>query len=184
MNADADAPPLPNVIGRLLAMRKPEGGVEAILAYLPSAEDDVLAGDLRTALSAMAMKDGKADPALLKALEDKLAMRRAAAAEALAFAGGAEQREAVRKLLKDDDPSVRVRAAIALTSAQDKESMPGLIALLTEVPPAMAGQVEEHLRLLVNEAHRPAWKATMPPLARSRAMPGRSGGRRTATNCS
>jgi hypothetical protein len=155
MDADNIAPPLPSVAGRLLAMRRPEGGAEAILAYLPSAEDDSLAGDLRVALGAMAMKDGKADPAVLKALEDKLPLRRAAAAEALAFAGGPEQRTAIRKLLKDDDPTVRIRAAIALTSAQDKETMPALIGLLTDVPAPMAGQVEEHLRLLVNDGAPP-----------------------------
>ncbi|MFI4982922.1 MAG: HEAT repeat domain-containing protein, partial [Nevskiales bacterium] len=155
MDADTVAPPLPNVTGRLLGMRRPEGGAEAILAYLPSAEDDVIGGDLRTALSAMAMKDGKADPAVLKALEDMMPLRRAAAAEALAFAGGPEQREAVRKLLKDEDATVKLRAAIALTSAQDKETMPALIALLTDVPPAMAGQVEEHLRLLAGDTSPP-----------------------------
>ncbi len=145
------APPLPTVAARLLAMRRPAGGAEAVLAYLPSAEDDVIAGELRTALIAMAVKDGKADPAVLKALEDKVPGRRAAAAEALAFSGGADEREAVRKLLKDPDPTVKLRAAIALTSAQDKETVPSLIALLTDLPPNLAGQAEEHLRLIAGD---------------------------------
>jgi HEAT repeat protein len=146
------APPLPTVAARLLGMRRPAGGAEAVLAYLPSAEDDVIAGELRTALAAMAVKDGKADPAVLKALEDKVPLRRAAAAEALAFAGGADERDAVRKLLKDADPTVKLKAAIALTSAQDKETVPALIALLTELPPNMAGQAEEHLRLIAGDS--------------------------------
>jgi HEAT repeat protein len=145
------APPLPTVAARLLTMRRPAGGAEAILTYLPSAEDDVIAGELRTALAAMAVKDGKADPAVLKALEDKVALRRAAAAEALAFAGGPDERDAVRKLLKDADPTVKLRAAIALTSTQDKETVPALIALLTDLPLNMAGQAEEHLRLIAGE---------------------------------
>ncbi len=145
------APPLPTVAARLLAMRRPAGGAEAVLAYLPSAEDDVLAGELRTALIALAMRDGKPDPAVIKALADKVPMRRAAAAEALAFAGGPEQRLAVRKLLKDEDPSVRLRAAVALTSAQDKETVPALIALLTDLPAPLAGQAEEHLRLIAGD---------------------------------
>jgi HEAT repeat protein len=153
LDGDA-APPLPTVAARLLAMRRPAGAAEAILAYLPSAEDDVIAGDLRSALAAVAVKDGKADPALVKALADKLPLRRAAAAEALAFAG--VEREAVRKLLKDEDPSVKLRVAIALTASQDKETVPALIALITELPLNLSGQAEDHLRLLAAEYSPPA----------------------------
>jgi HEAT repeat protein len=150
MDPDA-APPLPSVAARLLAMRRPEGGAEAVLAYLPSAEDDVIAGELRTALAAMAVKDGKVDQAVLKALEDKMPLRRAAAGEALAFAGGPDERAAVRKLLKDSDANVKLRVAIALTSAQDKETVPALIGMLTDLPAALSGQAEEHLRLIAGE---------------------------------
>ncbi|HEX5268940.1 MAG TPA: PQQ-binding-like beta-propeller repeat protein, partial [Gemmataceae bacterium] len=66
--------------------------------------------------------------------------------------GGPGEREAVRKLLKDADPNVKLHAAIALTSAQDKESVPALIALITDLPPALAGQAEEHLRLIAGES--------------------------------
>ncbi len=145
------APPLPTVAARLMGMRRPDGGAEAILSYLPSAEDDVIAGELHTALIAMAMKDGKADPAVLKALEDKVPVRRAAAAEALAFAGGPDERDAVRKLLKDTDPTVKLKAAVALTSTQDKDSVPALIAMLTELPGPLSGQAEEQLRLIAGE---------------------------------
>jgi HEAT repeat protein len=145
------APPLPAVVARLLAMRRPAGGAEAVLAYLPCAEDDQIAGELRTALTALAVKDGKADAVLAKALEDKSPLRRAAAAEALAFAGAADQRDAVRKLLKDPDQNVKLRVALALSSTQDKEAIPPLIAMITELPPTMAGQAEYQLRLLAGE---------------------------------
>jgi HEAT repeat protein len=145
------APPLPAVAARLLALRRPAGAAEAVLAYLPSAEDDQSAGELRAALTALAVKDGKADAAVVKALEDKSALRRAAAAEALAFAGATDQRDAVRKLLKDQDQNVRLRVALALTSTQDKESIPPLIAMITELPPTQAGQAEYQLRLLAGE---------------------------------
>jgi HEAT repeat protein len=149
---DPDAvPPLPTVVARLLAMRRPAGAAEAILTYLPSAEDDQIAGELRTALTALAVADGKANPAVVKALEDKSPLRRAAAAEALTFAGAADQRHAVRKLLKDADQNVRLRAALALSSSQDKEAIPTLIALLTELPPVPAGQAEYQLRLLAGD---------------------------------
>jgi HEAT repeat protein len=143
--------PLPAVVARLLALRKPEGGAGAVLAYLPCAEDDVLAGELRTALTALAVRDGKADAAVVKALQDKAPARRAAAAEALCFAGATGERPAVRKLLQDADPGVRLRVALALGSTREKDAVPVLIALLAELPPSQAAQVEESLRALAGE---------------------------------
>jgi HEAT repeat protein len=146
------AVPLPGVVPRLLALRKPAGGAEAILAYLPSAEDDAGAGELRTALTALVVRDGKPEPAVVKALDDKEPARRAAAAEALCFAGAAEERPAVRRLLKDGDPPVRMRVALALASTGEKEAVPVLIALLGDLPPSQAARVEEGLRALAGEA--------------------------------
>ncbi len=145
------APPLPSVVSRLIAMRRPAGAAAAILTYLPSAEDDQIAGELRNTLATIAVKDGKADPAIVAALEDKSPVRRAAAVEALAFGGAADQRNTVRKLLKDADPNVRLRTAIALTSTQDKEAIPPLIAMLTELSPTQAGQAEYQLRMLAGD---------------------------------
>ncbi len=178
------APPLPVVAARLLAMRRPAGGAEAILAYLPSAEDDVIGGELRTALAAMAVKDGKADPALVKALEDKLPLRRAAGAEALAFGGAVDQRDAIRKLLKDEDPTVRLRVALALTSTQDKQAIPSLIAMITELPAAQAGQAEYQLRLLAGEGIPIRPPARMPPAEKRPATPGKPGGSPRGTSSS
>src|SRR5207253_2695682 len=109
-----EANPLPLAAPRLLAVRKPKGGVEALLAFLPFAEDDTLQGEVQSALGYLALRDGKVEPALVKALEDKSPARRAAAVEAIAGANLADQRDAVRALLKDADLSVRLRAALAL----------------------------------------------------------------------
>jgi hypothetical protein len=68
---------------RLLAARKAEGAAEVLLKALLSTSDDHLAGDLRAALAAVAVIDGKADPALEKAAADKDPVRRNAALEAL-----------------------------------------------------------------------------------------------------
>ena len=114
---------LPPVAYRLLAMRKPAGAVEALLAYLPWAVTQGQGGEVQTALTGLAMRDGKADPALVRALDDPLPGRRALAAEVLAKAGGAEQRSAVRKLLRDADPNVRLRAAFALAAANEAVSI-------------------------------------------------------------
>jgi hypothetical protein len=81
---------------RLLGLRKPEGAAEVLLNYLPSADAEV-AREARAALFAMAMRHGKPDPVLVRALEDKDARRREAAA-ALGKDGGAYARSPGRRL--------------------------------------------------------------------------------------
>jgi HEAT repeat protein len=138
--------PISAVAIRLLALRKPKGSAEALLAYVPSAEDEAITTEVQTALNAVAYPEGKPDPVLLAALEDKTAMRRASAGEALAQSPDPEQRAVVRKLLKDTDPTVRLRVALALAQTRDKEAMPSLIASLADAPFDNASQVEAFLR--------------------------------------
>jgi HEAT repeat protein len=146
------AAPCSAVTARLVALHKPEGAAEAILGYLPFAEDEAIGGEVRATLTVVSYHAGKADPAVLKALGDKSPVRRAAAAEALCQAGGDEHREAIRKLLKDEDMTVRVRAGIALANAKDKDAILPLIAMLGEAPYDVASQAEEYLRELAGEA--------------------------------
>src|SRR6185437_9045316 len=68
---------------RVLARLKPPEAAAVLLAYLPSAEDESVAETIRQSLTALAVRDGKAEPALLAALTDKTAGKRAAAAVAL-----------------------------------------------------------------------------------------------------
>src|SRR5262249_4543436 len=75
--------PVPDGARRLPALRRPEGTVETILAYLPFAESEPLAAQLIDVLASAGCTEGRADPALLRALEDKVSVRRAAAAVAL-----------------------------------------------------------------------------------------------------
>src|SRR5215831_14151923 len=56
---------------RILAVRKPEGAAEVLLAYLPVVEDDLVGEAVRQTLTAIAIRDGKADPVLVAALADK-----------------------------------------------------------------------------------------------------------------
>lgn len=76
-------PAIPRSAARLIALRKPVGAAEVLLAYLLMAPDEQTAGEVRGALAAVAFRDGQADQFLTQALEDKDSQRRAAAAEAL-----------------------------------------------------------------------------------------------------
>src|SRR5262245_15827498 len=67
-------------VARLMAKRKPEGAVGALLAYLPMADDESVADEVRDALAAMALAGEKPDPLLVQALNDQQPVRRAAAA--------------------------------------------------------------------------------------------------------
>ncbi len=136
---------------RVLAKLKPDGAAETLLAYLPSAAEESLAEEVRLALVELAGRDGKADPALVAALTDKSALKRAAAAFALGQAKAADQLPAVRKLLQDADPAVCYRAAVALAAAGEKEAVPVLIGLLDKLSSADAGHVEELLYRIADD---------------------------------
>jgi outer membrane protein assembly factor BamB len=127
---------------RQVARLKPAGASDVLLAYLPFADPNVL-DDLGKALAAVGVKDGKAEPGLVNALSDRLALKRGVAGQALAQ--DADQRTAVRKLLKDPDASVRLRVALALVYAKDKEALPALIDVLAELPPEQLWPAEEVL---------------------------------------
>src|SRR5262249_26541758 len=85
---------LPAVAFHLLAVRKPPGVVEALLDYLPYAEEEDLAEEVQKSLAALARREGKLEPALRQALEDpqKAPAVRMRVALALAIAG---EREAI-----------------------------------------------------------------------------------------
>jgi HEAT repeat protein len=147
------ATPLSPVTVRLIALRKPAGAAEALLAFLPFAEEEALAAEVQAALNAVTWAAGRPDPAVLRALEDKAPARRAAAAEALCQGPAGDHLDAVRKLLKDADAAVRLRAALALAGRRERAAVPVLIALLGDLPPEQAGPAEEYLRRLA--ADRP-----------------------------
>jgi HEAT repeat protein len=136
---------------RVLAQRNPAGTLEALLAYLPASEDETVMDEVHTALASLAYKAGKAEPILLKALEDANALRRAAAIDALCQNGIAEPRATLRKLLLDPSPVVRLRSALALSHANDPKAVSTLIALLADLPPALSRQAEDFLTSLAGE---------------------------------
>jgi HEAT repeat protein len=125
--------------------RRPPGGAEALLAYLPDAADAEGAEDIAFGLDAWAADDAKVREALAAALSDRAPARRAVAACVLAHRGDAGQRAAAAKLVEDADPVVRLRAAQGLLAAKDQGAVPPLVALLGEESAAVAWQAEELL---------------------------------------
>jgi HEAT repeat protein len=146
---------LTTAAARVLAARKPEGAAAVLLAYLPLAQDEVIEEALVSALAAVALKDGKVDPAVLTAATDREAVRRLAAAVVLSKAG-ADQRPAVRRLLKDADSRVRFQAALSLVRGGEKSAVDVLIALLGDPSMELVWQAEDMLCRIAGEKSPPS----------------------------
>jgi hypothetical protein len=137
---------------RSIARVRPLGAAGVLLAYLPLADDEGVADEVRTALSAVAVVNGQTDPLLGPALDDPSPVKRGAAAEALVSSGVPGAIELSRKALADGSLDVRVRTAVALvTRAKDKKSVPALIGLLGELPQSAGWRVEDVLVRLAGE---------------------------------
>lgn len=83
---------------RLTALKRPAGSAEVLLTLAPSLTDEADARELHGALAAVALRDGKPDKVIEKALDDKDPARRAAAAAALGKDGGAFEKQPGRRL--------------------------------------------------------------------------------------
>ncbi len=142
---------LASAAARIVAKRRPAGAAEALLAYLPYADNEEVAGEITRALQMVAIAGGKADPVLVRALSDPMPLRRAAAGAVLSQAAPGEQRQAVEKLLKDPNPEVRLGAALALSKARITAAVPVLIELIAHLPPNKRAEVEEFLQDLAGE---------------------------------
>jgi len=143
----ADAGPVRDA-ARLLAEHRPAGAAAALLDYLPARADEPTLEVLRDALTAVAVRDGRPEPALVRALADAAPARRMAAGVALCRAGAGDQHPAVRKLLQDADPAVRLRVGLALADLGDKEAVPALISALDTLPRNLLAPAEELLYTL------------------------------------
>jgi hypothetical protein len=131
---------------RLVALRKPAGAAAVLLNFLPFAADGAVVDEICKSLPAVALHGGKPDPAVLAALKDRLAIKRGAAGAALVKAGARNELPAVRALLDDPAPAVRLRVALALVrELRDKAAVARLIAVLEELPPEQLWPAEELL---------------------------------------
>jgi HEAT repeat protein len=142
---------VPPAVIRLLVRRNPEGTTEALMQYLPFAPEGDAEEEIWFGLSAMASSGKVSLPVLRKALNDPLVARRSLAACLLGRIGSERDRQAVRVLLKDDDPTVRLCAAQGLLAAKDKSGISVLISLLDEPSGGIAWQAEELLRWIAGE---------------------------------
>ncbi|MFL5240922.1 MAG: HEAT repeat domain-containing protein [Gemmataceae bacterium] len=139
-------PAVSSAAARVIARTKPPHAAETLIAYLPFADDGHVAEEVGKALEAVAFVNGQPDPALVRALQNELPLKRAVAAETLIHAGSDSRRQEMRKMLHDKDAKVRLRVAAALFAYHDLQTVPVLIDLLGEnMPLADAKQAENLL---------------------------------------
>ncbi|MBP3954206.1 PQQ-binding-like beta-propeller repeat protein [Gemmata sp. G18] len=148
---------------RTLAKLKPSGAAAALIGFLPMADSDEVAEEIGAALVALAVADGKAEPALIKALDDKSVLRRSAAYVALIEGGPTTERIRIKDafplvkaaVAKEPDVDAKFRGmwALLLTS-REKEFVPALIDLIPKLPRGRIWQLEEFL-LQVAGADKP-----------------------------
>jgi hypothetical protein len=130
---------------RVAAQHKSAGLIEALLGYVPYADSDGEADEIRAALLKHGVKDGKADALLAAALSDRAPLRRAMAAEVLTRAAYAGHKDVLQKLLADPDAIVRYRLARSLALAKHREALPTLIDTIPDLPLSQAWQAEDFL---------------------------------------
>lgn len=163
---------------RGVAKLKPPGAAAALLGFLPLADSDAVADDIRAALRELAVANGKAEPALLAALADESPQRRTAAYLALIEGGPGGKRVRVPDALdavkaavrRDADPDAKFRGLWALAhTTREKEFVPDLIGLIPSLPRGRLWQLEDFLLRLSGE-HPPGGRfgKTADDLAKAR----------------
>jgi len=136
---------VPAHAARVLVERNPPGAVEALLAYLPFADESWVEEEIRHALKRIAYGNGKAVPAVEQSLAHADAKRRGAAAWLLGASKDAGQRARAAMRLRDESAEVRYLAASALLNEREPSAVPALIALLTAATPELAWRAEDLL---------------------------------------
>lgn len=146
---------------RAVAKLKPKDGAAVLIGFLPMADSEDVADDIRAALVALAVNDGKPEPALLAALEDKSVVRRSAAYIALIEGGDASERIRIKDaypkvkaaIRKEVDTDAKFRGLWALLmTGREKEFIPDLIDLIPKLHRGRIWQLEELLLQLAGDA--------------------------------
>ena len=139
---------------RAVVKMKPPDAAGALLGFLPLADSESLADDIRGALVAIAAPNGKADPALVAALTDPSPVRRSAAYVALIEGGPATERIRIKDAFpqvkdavrKDADPESKFRGLWSLVLiTREKEFLPDLIAMIPQLSRGRIWQLEDLL---------------------------------------
>jgi len=136
---------------RLLAQRKPPQAAQVLLDFLPFAVDTGVVETIQECLPVLALDNGRPDEALLRALNDRRALKRRTAGTALIRAGALPKLPGVRELLRDADLEVRLHIARAMVEAHEKSALPVLIELITLLPSHQVWEVEETLALVAGD---------------------------------
>jgi len=144
-------PTLQTAAARVLAKLKTEGTADVLMAYLPFASDPNVVDEICRTLGAVALIDGKAAPVLVKGLTDDNPTKRGAAGEALARADAKEEMPNVKKLLSDKNIDVRFRVTMAMLGSKDKDIVPVMIDLMSDLAPNQLWPVEEALLRLAGD---------------------------------
>ena len=76
-------PTLQAAAARVLAKLKTEGTADVLMQFLPFVNDTMVVDEICKTLGAVAVRDGRVDPMIVKALDDNVAVKRGAAGEAV-----------------------------------------------------------------------------------------------------
>lgn len=145
---------------RAVVKLKPKEGAAVLIGFLPMADTDEVAEEIRTALVALAVADGKPEPALVAALDDKQVVRRAAAYVALVEGGNPGERVRIKEAFplvkaavrKETDADAKFRGLWALLmTSREKEFVADLIELIPKLPRGRIWQLEELLLQLAGD---------------------------------
>lgn len=146
---------------RALVKLKHKDAAAVMLGFLPMADTDEVAEDIRTGLVALAVVGEKAEPALLKALDDKSVIRRSAAYVALIEGGPVGERIRIKEAFplvkaavrKETDTDAKFRGLWSmLMTTREKEFVPDLIDMIPQLPRGRIWQLEEFLLLAAGNA--------------------------------
>ena len=136
---------------RIIAKLKPDGAVDVLMGFLPFSSDAMVIDEICKALGAMAVNNGKVEPVLVTSLNDPIAVKRAAAGEALVRANVVNEIPNVKKLLADKNVSVRLRVCMAMIPLKDRAIVPVMIDLMGELPASDLWPVEESLQKIAGD---------------------------------
>lgn len=142
---------------RALVKLKPKEAAAVLVGFLPMADSDDVAEEIRTALVELAEADGKPEPALVAALSDKSVVRRSAAYVALAEGPDGKGVKGAYPLVKaavrketDADAKFLGLWSLLMTTRQ-KEFVPDLIDMIPKLPRGRIWQLEEFLLQLAGK---------------------------------
>ncbi|HEV3142840.1 MAG TPA: HEAT repeat domain-containing protein [Gemmataceae bacterium] len=123
---------LPLIAARYLVRLRHEKAVEALMAYIPTVEEETYRNELLQGLLIVGVSGKYAHPMLVKCLDDSQSGKRALAVQLLLHCEDPAIRKKIRERLKDPDPAVRFPVALSLAQKADRDAVPVLIDLIQE----------------------------------------------------